>query len=92
LQQIRSGETGISTTIEGGPVDKQSTGDFYPGQSPPKTLLSSLSSGSSCPLTGRQFIQKDTKQMFLVPINGQPTIENNARRNNKGRMSFDLKL
>jgi hypothetical protein len=36
-------------------------------------------------LTGRQFIQKDTRQIFLVPIKGQPTTENDARRDRKGR-------
>jgi hypothetical protein len=36
-------------------------------------------------LTGRQFIQKDTKQIFLVRIKRQPTTENDARRNRKGR-------
>ena len=30
--------TGISITIENGPVDKQSIGDFYSGKSLPKTL------------------------------------------------------
>ena len=61
-------ETGISITMEGGPVDKQSIGDFYNGKSFPKSLASLSSTTLTCHLTGRQFIQKDTKQIFLVPI------------------------
>jgi hypothetical protein len=77
-------ETGISITIEDGPVDKQNIGDFYNGKSLPKTLAGLSSESFSCPLTGRQFIQKDTKQIFLVPIKGRPATENDARRNRKG--------
>ena len=61
-------ETGISITMEHGPVDKQSIGDFYNGKSFPKSLASLSSTILTCHLTGRQFIQKDTKQIFLVPI------------------------
>jgi hypothetical protein len=61
-------ETGISITMEGGPADKQSIGDFYRGKSFPKSLDSLTSTILTCHLTGRQFIQKDTKQIFLVPI------------------------
>lgn len=77
-------ETGISTTIEDGPVDKQSIGDFYNGKSLPKSLASLSSTNLACHLTGRQFIQKDTKQIFLVPIKRQRTTENDAPRNRKG--------
>lgn len=61
-------ETGISITIENGPVHKQSIGDFYNERSLPNTLASLPNESFPCPLTGRQFIQKDTKQIFLVPI------------------------
>lgn len=77
-------ETGISITIDGGPVHRQSIGDFYEGKSLPKTLSTIASDSFSCPLTGRQFIQKDTKQIFLVPIKGRPAPENDARRSKKG--------
>lgn len=60
-------ETGISITMENGPLDKQSIGDFYNGKSFPKILASLSSAILTCHLTGRQFIQKDTKQIFLVP-------------------------
>jgi len=78
-------EMGISITMEDGPVDKQSIGDFYNGKSLLKSLASLSSTVLTCHLTGRQFIQKDTKQIFLVPMKGQPTTENDARRNRKGR-------
>jgi hypothetical protein len=61
-------ETGISITMEDGPVDKQSIGDFYRGKSFPESLASLSNTVLTCHLTGRQFIQKDTKQIFLVPI------------------------
>ena len=75
-------ETGISITMEDGPVEKHSIGGFYSGKSLPKTLATLSNQSFSCPLTGRQFIQKDTKQIFLVPIKGRPT-ENDPRRNRK---------
>ena len=76
-------ETGISITVEDGPHDKQSIGDFYRGKSVPKTLATLSNQGFPCPMTGRQSIQKDTKQIFLVPIKGRPTSENDSRRNRK---------
>ena len=69
-------ETGISITMEDGPVGKHSISDFYSGKSLPKTLATLSNQSFPCPLTGRQFIQKDTKQIFLVPIKGRPTTEN----------------
>src|SRR5262245_7941350 len=76
-------ETGISITVEDGPHDKQSIGDFYGGKNLPKTLATLSSQSFPCPLTGRQFIQKDTKQIFLVPSKGRPTSVNDWRRNRK---------
>jgi hypothetical protein len=74
---------GISITIENGPVDKQSIGDFYSGKSLPKTLATLSNQSFSCQLTGRQFIQKNTKQIFLVPIKGRRITEKDPRRNRK---------
>jgi hypothetical protein len=62
-------ESGISVTIEDGPVDKKSVGDFYAAKTLPRTLANLSNESFSCPLTGRQFIQKDLKQIFLVPLN-----------------------
>lgn len=76
-------ETGISITIENGPVGKHSLGGFYSGKPLPKSLATLSNQSFPCPLTGRQFIQKDTKQIFLVPIKGRPTSENDPRRNRK---------
>jgi len=75
-------ETGISITVEDGPHDKQSIGNFYSGKSLPKALATLCNQSFPCPLTGRQFIQKDTKQIFLIPVKG-PTGENDSRRNRK---------
>jgi len=75
-------ETGISITVENGPHDKQSIGAFYSGKSLPKTLATLSSQSFPCPLTGRQFIQKDTKQIFLIPVKAS-TGENDSRRNRK---------
>jgi hypothetical protein len=75
-------ETGISITMEDGPVDKQSIGDFYGGKSLPKTLATLSQESFPCPLTGRQFIQKDARQIFLIPIKARPASD--ARRNKKG--------
>jgi hypothetical protein len=76
-------EAVLAITIEDGPAHRQSIGDFYNGKSLPKALSSLSSDSFSCPLTGRQFIQKDTKQIFLVPI--KPTTENDARKSRKGQ-------
>jgi len=75
-------ETGISITLEDGPRDKQSIGNFYSGKSLPKTLATLCNQSFPCPLTGRQFIQKNTKQIFLIPVKG-PTGENDSGRNRK---------
>jgi hypothetical protein len=76
-------ETGISITLEDGPRDKQSIDNFYSGKSLPKTLATLCNQSFPCPLTERQFIQKNTKQIFLVPIKGRSTSETDSRRNRK---------
>ena len=60
-------DVGISVTLEGGPVVKQSIAALYGGHPLPK-ILSDLSNHSvSCPMTGRQSTQKDNHHIFLVP-------------------------
>ena len=76
-------ETGISITLEDGPVEKHTLAGFYSGKNLPKTLATLSNQSFPCPLTGRQFIQKDTKQIFLVPIKSRPTTENDSRKNRK---------
>jgi hypothetical protein len=68
-------ETGISIAMEDGPIDKQSIGDFYGEKSLPKSLATLSQESFSCPVTGRQSIQKDARQIFLIPIKARPTNE-----------------
>ena len=60
-------ETGISVTIEHGPVTKQSVGALYEGKSLPKSLADLTNTSITCSKTGRQSTQKNLHQIFLVP-------------------------
>ena len=60
-------DTGISVVIEDGPLDKQSIGDLYNGKTLPKSLIDLTNKSVPCPNTGRQSIQKNNHQIFLVP-------------------------
>jgi hypothetical protein len=60
-------EMGISVTMEKGPAEKQSVGDLYNGKSLPKSLADLTNTCISCPKTGRQSMQKNLYQIFLVP-------------------------
>ena len=60
-------DMGISITIEKGPIDKQSIGDFYAGKSLPKSLANLTNASISCPKTGKQSTQKNHHQIFLIP-------------------------
>jgi hypothetical protein len=57
----------VSVILKDGPIEKQSIGDFYDGKSLPKNLADLTSRSISCPKTGRQSIQKENHQIFLVP-------------------------
>jgi len=57
----------VSVILKDGPIEKQSIGDFYDGTNLPKNLADLTSRSISCPKTGRQSIQKDNHQIFLVP-------------------------
>jgi hypothetical protein len=57
----------IPVILEDGPIEKQSIGYGYEGKILPKSLAHLISSSVSCPKTGRQSIQKDKHQIFLVP-------------------------
>ena len=65
----------VSVILKDGPIEKQSLGDFYDGKTFPKNLADLTSRSVSCPKTGRQSIQKDNHQIFLVrakkPITAQ---------------------
>ena len=60
-------EMEISVTIEDGPVEKQSVGDLYREKSLPKSLADLTNISVTCPKTGRQSIQKNLEQIYLVP-------------------------
>ena len=57
----------VSVMLNDGPTDKQSIGQVYNGRTVPKSLADLTNRGISCPKTGRQSIQKDKHQIFLVP-------------------------
>jgi hypothetical protein len=61
---------GISVAMAEGPADKQSIGDFYAGKTLPKSLADLTSRSITCPKTGKQSIQKNNQQIFLVPTKG----------------------
>ena len=57
----------VTVILKDGPIEKQSIGDFYDEKTLPKNLADLISRSVSCPKTGRQSIQKDNYQIFLVP-------------------------
>jgi hypothetical protein len=57
----------VSVILNDGPIEKQSVGDLYDGKTLPKNLADLTSRSVSCPKTGKQSIQKDNRQIFLVP-------------------------
>jgi hypothetical protein len=63
-------EMGINVTLTDGPVERQSIGDAYTyqGKAVPPKLAFLLHNRIKCPNTGNSFIQPDTSQVFLVPI------------------------
>ena len=57
----------VSVVLNDGPTEKQSIGHVYISRTLPKSLADLTSRSISCPKTGRQSIQKDKHQIFLVP-------------------------
>jgi hypothetical protein len=57
----------VFVILNDGPVEKQSIGHVYNGKTLPTSLAPLTSRSISCPATGRQSIQKDKHQIFLVP-------------------------
>jgi len=57
----------VSVVLNDGPIEKQSIGHVYNGKTLPKSLADLTNHPVSCPKTGRQSIQKDKHQIFLVP-------------------------
>jgi hypothetical protein len=60
-------DMGISVAMQEGPADKQSIGDLYEGKALPKSLADLTSRSITCPKTGKQSVQKNNQQIFLVP-------------------------
>lgn len=60
-------ELGISVLLEDGPAEKKSIAVLYDGKTLPKNLADLTNTSVTCPKTGRQSIQKNTRQIFLVP-------------------------
>src|SRR5215475_13394508 len=58
----------VSVVLKDGPIEKQSIGHIYNGKTLPTNLAALTSRSISCPRTGRQSIQKDKHQIFLVPV------------------------
>jgi hypothetical protein len=60
-------DMGISVAMEKGPADKESIADLYEGKILPKSLAELTNRSITCPKTGKQSIQKNNQQIFLVP-------------------------
>jgi hypothetical protein len=60
-------DMGIAVTMEDGPADQQSIGTLYKGKTLPKSLADLANRSITCPKTGKQSIQKNNQQIFLVP-------------------------
>jgi hypothetical protein len=63
-------EMGIKITLTDGPAERQSIGDAYTyqGKGIPPKLLFLLHNRIVCSKTGNPFVQGDSRQVFLEPI------------------------
>ena len=59
---------GIRVALDDGPVNKESIGDVYAGRELPENIARLMNNQTTCPKIGKPFVQKDNKQVFLVPI------------------------
>jgi hypothetical protein len=59
---------GIVLHLENGPPARASIGDAYAGKELPTSLAILTGEMITCPNTGRLTAQRDTHQVFLVPI------------------------
>jgi hypothetical protein len=59
---------GIRIAMNDGPARKESIGDLYAGKELPENIGRLMNNQTTCPKTGKAFVQKDNKQVFLVPI------------------------
>jgi hypothetical protein len=59
---------GITVSLSGTPLNKQSIADAYPNKDPPATIAALKDNRMHCPRIGRHYAQKDDNKIFLVPI------------------------
>jgi hypothetical protein len=59
---------GISISLPGAPINKQSLADAYPNKDPPPNIAALKDNRVQCHKSGRQYAQKDDKKIFLVPV------------------------
>jgi len=59
---------GIGIYLDNGPIDKQNISDTYQGTSLPPQVQAIEGHKTLCLKTGKQFIQEDSRQVFLVPV------------------------
>ncbi len=57
-------------TMDNGPTEKISLADLGHGQQLPSHVISLMNNSFTCPVTGRLFLQRDNRQIFIVPIGG----------------------
>ncbi len=61
----------IFVMLESGPTSKQSIGDRYRGRELPAELAALRDKRVYCPKLGRQYSQKNEKEIFLIPVESQ---------------------
>jgi hypothetical protein len=59
---------GIGISLDNGPIDKQNISETYQGRSLPPQVQAIKGHKTLCLKTGKQFIQEDNRQVFLVPV------------------------
>jgi hypothetical protein len=63
-------DIGIRLSLNNGPANRQSIGDFFNSKELPPELVSLPGLYVPCPRTGRYFCQRDIFQCFLIPVSG----------------------
>lgn len=61
-------DTGIKLSLQDGPADEQSIGDFYHGKEFPPDIVALNNNTYTCPRTARNFDQNNHSDVFLVRI------------------------
>jgi hypothetical protein len=61
---------GIQVPLNDGPRQVQSIGNAYAGKEVPWHVAMLVNNCVRCPNGGHLFVQKDNKQIFLVPVRG----------------------